>query len=47
MKEKQLSFTEKDTDWKLQSKEIPEEDIREVASIALDQDWTPPTHFWR
>ena len=45
MKEKQLSFTQKDSDWKLQSKEIPEEDIREVASIALDQDWTPPMSF--
>ena len=24
---------------------MPEEDIREVASIALDQDWTPPSSF--
>ena len=45
MKGKQLSFTEKDTEWKLQPREIPEEDIREVASIALDQDWTPPSSF--
>tara|TARA_B100001248_G_scaffold89879_1_gene66428 strand:+ start:10960 stop:12930 length:1971 start_codon:yes stop_codon:yes gene_type:complete len=45
MKGKQLSFEEKDTDWELQAKEVPEEDIREVASIALDQDWTPPSSF--
>ena len=45
MKGKQLSFEEKDTEWKLQGAEVPEEDIREVASIALDQDWTPPSSF--
>ena len=45
MKGKQLSFEQKDTDWELQAKEVPEEDIREVASIALDQDWTPPSSF--
>lgn len=39
MKKDQLSFDAKLTGV------LPDEDIREVASIALDQDWTPPTSF--
>jgi len=39
MKKDQMSFDAKLTGV------LPDEDIREVASIALDQDWTPPTSF--
>ena len=39
MKKDQLSFYSK------MSGVLPDEDIREVASTALDVDWTPPTSF--